>query len=187
MRRSSIVSLKEREQLPLPVMLSERAREPTMAVTLRPVTTEDDAFLLEVYSSTRAEELAQVPWDATQRETFLKMQFAAQQLHYRTHNPHATHDLILLDAQAVGRLYVSRREREIRILDITLLPKHRGQGIGTPLIEELMKEAKQADQPLTIYVESYNPSRRLFERLGFSKIEDDGVNYLMEWKSKDEG
>lgn len=157
-----------------------------MTVTLRPVTTADDAFLLEIYASARAAELAQVPWDAAQREAFLRMQLAAQQLHYRTHNPNATHDLILLDDQPIGRLYVSRREREIRILDITLLSEQRGQGIGTPLIQELMSEAERAGQPLTIYVESYNPSLRLFERLGFSKIDDDGVNYLMEWKRKEE-
>jgi RimJ/RimL family protein N-acetyltransferase len=158
-----------------------------MTATLRPVTPEDEAFLLEVYASTRAEELSRVPWDEAQREAFLKMQFAAQQLHYQTHNPRATHDLILHDAHAIGRLYVSRREREIRILDITLLPDYRNQGMGTPLIKELMTEAEQAGKPLTIYVESFNPSLRLFERLGFSKIEDDGVNYLMEWrKSKDE-
>jgi|SRR5947209_15813143 len=158
-----------------------------MSVTLRPVILEDEAFLLEVYASTRAEELSRVPWDEAQREAFLKMQFAAQQLHYRTHNPNATHDLILLDGHAVGRLYVSRREREIRILDITLLPEHRNKGIGTPLIEELMREAAQAGKPLTIYVESFNPSLRLFERLGFSKIEDDGINYLMEWREEQGG
>ena len=167
--------------------MKENDQDQTVRVALRPVTPEDEAFLLEVYASTRAEELSKVPWDEAQREAFLKMQFAAQQLHYQTHNPTATHDLILLDAHAIGRLYVARREREIRILDITILPDYRNQGMGTPLIEELMTEAAQAGKPLTIYVESFNPSLRLFERLGFSKIEDDGVNYLMEWRGEEQG
>lgn len=164
----------------------ESEQDQTMTATLRSVTPEDEAFLVKVYGSTRAEELSQAPWNEAQREAFIKMQFAAQQLHYRAHNPNATHDLILLDNQPIGRLYVSRREREIHILDITILPEHRGQGVGTLLIKELMRKAEQAGQPLTIYVESFNPALRLFERLGFLRIEDDGINYLMEWKSKEE-
>ena len=128
--------------------------------------------------------MARVPWDEAQKEAFLTMQFGSQQLHYRTHNPEATHDIILLDGSPAGRLYVARRARELRILDITLLPAFRNQGIGTPLIKELMTEAARAGKPLTIYVESFNPSLRLFERLGFKMIEEDGINRLMEWRAE---
>jgi ribosomal protein S18 acetylase RimI-like enzyme len=155
-------------------------------VSLRPVASGDEEFLVQVYASTRADELARVPWTEAQRAAFVRMQFDAQQLHYRTHNPAATHDLILLDGTPVGRLYVARRRDEIRILDITILPESRGRGVGTALVSGLMNEAARAGLPLNIYVESYNRSRGLFERLGFEKVdrpEDDGVNYLLEWKS----
>jgi RimJ/RimL family protein N-acetyltransferase len=165
-------------------MTEESRANETTPVTLSPVTTEDEAFLYQVYATTRAEEMAQVPWSETQREAFLKMQFSAQQLHYRTYHPDSTHDIILLDAQPIGRLYVARSAEEIQILDITILPEHCNKGIGTPLIKRLMDEAAEAGKPLTIYVESFNPSRRLFERLGFSKIGDDGVNHLMEWRER---
>lgn len=155
-----------------------------MDVTLRAVAPEDEEFLLQVYASVRAAELAQVPWNDAQKESFLRMQFAAQQQHYQQHNPGATHDLILLDGRTVGRLYVARREAEIRILDITILPEYRNRGLGTPLIKGLMDEAERASQPLSIWVESYNPSHKLFERLGFLQIEDDGVNHLMEWRGE---
>jgi|ERR1044071_444436 ribosomal protein S18 acetylase RimI-like enzyme len=165
-------------------MLKEDAADQTMSVTLRPVAEGDEAFLLKAYASIRAEELAQVPWSEAQRDAFLKMQFDAQQLHYKTHNPNATHDLILLNTQAIGRLYVARRDREIRILDLTLLPEYRNRGIGTLLIKDMMAEAASAAKPLTIYVESYNPSYQLFKRLGFHKTEeDDGVNHLLEWRA----
>lgn len=154
-------------------------------VSLRPVAAGDEEFLVSVYASTRADELARVPWSEAQRAAFVRMQFDAQQLHYRTHNPAATHDVILLDQLPIGRLYVARRRDEIRILDITLLPEHRGRGVGTSLLKDLMGEAERAGLPLNIYVESYNRSRGLFERLGFKKVdrpEDDGVNYLFEWR-----
>jgi ribosomal protein S18 acetylase RimI-like enzyme len=164
-------------------MLKEDAADQTVSVMLRAVAAGDEAFLLKVYASVRADELARVPWGEAQREAFIKMQFDAQQLHYQTHNPEATHHIILLNERPVGRLYVARRKGEVRILDITVLPEHRHKGIGTPLIKELMKEAAQADKPLNIYVESFNPSLRLFKRLGFVKAEEDGVNWLMEWRA----
>lgn len=157
-----------------------------MPIELRPVTPEMDEFLLRVYASARAEELAQASWSDLQREAFLRSQFAAQQAHYRKHNPTATHDLILLDDESIGRLYVARREQEIRIMDITILHEYRNRGIGTSLIKELMEEAARAGKPLNIYVEFYNPSSRLFDRLGFRRVEradDDGINYLLEWRS----
>jgi ribosomal protein S18 acetylase RimI-like enzyme len=163
--------------------MEDRRAPETVPVTLRPVTAEDEGFLFKVYSSTRAEEMAIVPWNEAQREAFLTMQFAAQQKHYQTFYTDATHDIILVGAQAVGRLYVARRESDIHILDITILPEHRNQGIGTPLIKDLMSEAARAGKALNIHVESFNPSYRLFERLGFSKIEDDGINHLMEWRA----
>lgn len=162
-------------------MMKEEISGQTSPVTLRAVAPGDDAFLLQVYSSTRADEMAQVPWNEAQREAFLRMQFDAQQLHYRTHNPDATHDIILRDGQPIGRLYVARRASEIRILDITILPEHRGTGTGTALIKDLMAEAARANLPLTIYVESFNRSHKLFDRLGFTQIDDDGINHLLQW------
>jgi RimJ/RimL family protein N-acetyltransferase len=159
------------------------AADATLHATLRAATSEDEAFLLKTYASIRADELAQVPWSEEQRAAFVKMQFDAQQLHYRTHNPNATHDIILLEGRPVGRLYVARRESEVRILDITVLPEYRNRGIGTRLIKALMREAGSMEKPLNIYVESFNPSRRLFERLGFVKTDEgDEVNWLLEWR-----
>jgi len=149
-------------------------------VTLRPVVAADEPLLLEIYASTRAEEMAMVPWTREQQEAFIAMQFAAQQEHYRKVQPDANHDIITLNDRSVGRLYVARTEEYIEIMDITLLPQERNSGIGTSLIKALMDEATRL-RPLRIYVESFNPSLRLFERLGFRRVEEHGVHLLMEW------
>ena len=150
---------------------------------LRPVQEEDEALLLEIYASTRADEMALVPWDAAQKQSFVQMQFSAQQKHYRAYFPHATHDMILVEGQPVGRLYVDRREAEIRILDMTLLPQARGRGIGILIVQDLMKEAAYRNQSLSIYVESFNRSLGLFQRLGFVKTEENGASWLMVWRA----
>ena len=79
-----------------------------MSILLRDVTAEDERFLREVYASTRALELSLVPWSDEQREAFLKFQFDAQDAHYRRQYPEASFQVILKEAEPVGRLYLVR-------------------------------------------------------------------------------
>ena len=152
-------------------------------VTFRRATSGDEQFLLGIYSSTRQDELALTNWDDAQRDAFVRMQFDAQQTHYRQYYPEGEHLIILVDGTAVGRLYVANLKEKREILDITLLPQHRSAGIGTPIIRELMAEAALLGKPLQIYVESFNRSLGLFERLGFVRLSQDGYNDLMVWKA----
>src|SRR5215208_2895491 len=151
-----------------------------MAVTLRPVAPEDQEFLLRVYASTRAEELAQVAWSAEQKAAFVAHQFAAQSAHYAEHYKGMTSDLILVDAAPAGRLLVARWPKEIRIVDVTLLPEFRGGGAGTRLLRDLIDEAAAARKRLSIHVEVHNPAMTLYRRLGFQPAADEGVYVRME-------
>jgi len=150
-------------------------------ITLRPVGPCDHEFLVEVYGSTRAEELALVPWTSDQQQAFIRSQFAAQQDHYAQKYPAASHDIIVSDNRQVGRLYVARLDHEIRIVDITVLPGERSAGIGSHLIRQLLAEAERTGRAVRIYVEEFNPSLHLFERLGFSPTEQQGFHLLMQW------
>lgn len=152
-------------------------------ISSRPVQPEDEALLISLYGSTRERELATVPWDAAQREIFIRFQCAAQLQHYQAEYPEAIHQIIVCNGQPVGRIYVDRRETEIRILDITLLPTERGKRIGTPLIRELMDEASKVGKAVSIFVENDSPSMRLFERLDFNVVENTGYQSLMVWKT----
>ncbi|MCP4663054.1 MAG: GNAT family N-acetyltransferase [bacterium] len=48
-------------------------------------------------------------------------------------------------------------------------------------IRYLLTEAEEAGKPVRIHVERFNPAMRLYERLGFTQVDDQGVYYLMEW------
>src|ERR1043165_6246435 len=149
-------------------------------VTLRPVGPDDHEFLVAVYASPRADELALTPWTDEQRDSFVRWQFGAQQEHYAKTYPAANHDIIMSDGRQVGRLYVARLDQEIRIVDITVLPAERNSGIGSYLIEQILDEAKSAGKVTRIYVEEFNPSLRLFKRLGFSVSAQHGMHLLLE-------
>src|SRR5580698_2692070 len=98
-----------------------------MNTELRPETDEDITFLLGVYGSTRAEELAMVPWTDEQKQAFVRSQFGHQRTHYRRFYADARFDVILIDGRPAGRLYVHRQPDSIHIIDIALLPEYQRQ------------------------------------------------------------
>lgn len=152
-------------------------------ISFRPIREEDHDFLRRLYASTRDEELAQVTdWSAEQKEAFLSQQFEAQHHHYQKYYPEASFDLILDDGEPIGRLYVSRWEREIRLVDVALAPEARGRGIGTSLLRDLLAEGERTGKTVSIHVERFNPALRLYRRLGFREIEEKGPYFLMEWR-----
>ncbi len=138
-------------------------------ITFRPITAQDEPFLISVYASTRAEELAPVPWTPEQKLAFVTQQFRAQHAHYQQHFPDARFEVLLVDGQPAGRLYVRRTVEAISIVDITLLPPHRGGGLGTRLLRELLDEGARSGKPVRIHVEHFNRALRLYERLGFRR------------------
>ena len=150
-------------------------------IALRGITPEDDSFLARVYASSRAEELAVTGWPDELKADFCRRQFDAQSAYYASNYPGASFQIIERDGWPVGRLYVDRWEKEIRIVDITLLPEFRGSGIGTKLLRELQNEARRAGKSLTIHVERFNRALTLYQRLGFEQVEDKGVYLLMRW------
>lgn len=150
-------------------------------VSFRRAETEDAEFLYRVYALTRQEELALTGWTSEQIEAFLRMQFRAQDTHYRTYHPASTFDLILLDGEPAGRIYLERQPHEILLLDIALLPEQRGRGVGTRIMHDLLAEAAGANQCVRLHVEAYNPAKRLYLRLGFVKSGESGPYEEMRW------
>ena len=149
---------------------------------LRPAGPDDAELLYRIYASTREGELAVVPWDASAKEAFLRMQFAAQDTSYRAAFPDASYDLVVSGADVLGRLYVDRGETAWQVIDLSLLPRHRGKGIGTWLLTDVLASAGAAGKPVRMHVERFNPARRLYGRLGFREIADKGVYLLLEWQ-----
>jgi GNAT superfamily N-acetyltransferase len=153
------------------------------SVTLRPVTAGDEEFLLTVYTSTRADELAQVNWQPGQKESFVRWQFELQRKEYDARYPNARYQVILVNNQPAGRIWVGEDETQIRLLDIGLLEEFQNRGVGTFLLKRLIAEAIAAKKRLRHMVFMLNNNaHRFYERLGFVEIEDVGGYKHMEWK-----
>ena len=152
-------------------------------VELRPVSPDDDQFLLSIYASTRQDELAQAEWQEGQKEAFLRWQFDLQRREYETRFPDADYRVIVIDGERAGRIWIGADDEQIRLLDIALLPQFQNRGVGTALLERLKSEAQNARKALRhmVFVLN-NEADRFYERLGFKKIEDFGAYKHMEWR-----
>jgi ribosomal protein S18 acetylase RimI-like enzyme len=166
--------------------VSETSRPPSGTIAKRPVAAEDDCFLLKVYASTREEEMALVDWSKKQREVFLRSQLTAQRKDYESRYPASTHQVLLLDGEPVGQIWIATTDDEVRLLDIAILPKYRRRGLGTALLKELQEEQGRRGKPLRHCVYKENRTALAFyARLGFGVRDDLGLYYLMEWNSED--
>ncbi len=110
------------------------------------------------------------------------MQFHAQQTSYQNQFPNSSYQIVLMQELAVGSMLVIRNEAEIRLADIALLPEYRDRGIGGYLIQNLLVEATQAGKPVRLQVIQFNRAIQLYQRLGFSKVGDNGTHFLLEWQ-----
>jgi ribosomal protein S18 acetylase RimI-like enzyme len=163
-------------------MREDRSCQRVAGITLRPIRPDDEGFLYDVYASTRLDELATLGWSEPQREAFLRMQFRAQHQSYLTQFPMADFAIILHHERPIGRLYIERRADEMRGIDIALLPEYRRVGIGTAILQDLLAEAARDGKPFRIHVEKFNRAQRLYKRLGFTILDDDGAYLFMEWR-----
>jgi RimJ/RimL family protein N-acetyltransferase len=151
---------------------------------LRPEREDDQAFRLQLFRDARPE-LAMLPLPPEVREGLVHHQFNAQTMGYRTQFPQARFDIIELDGTAIGRIVVDRTGTALHIIDQAITPAYRNLGLGTTIMRSLMQEAASLGLPVRLTVFTGNdPSRRLYDRLGFVPIAETPTHVEMEWRAR---
>lgn len=153
-----------------------------MKCELKKIVGEDEPFLFEVYASTRKQEIDSWGWSSEQKELFLSLQWRAQQASYKQKFPNANHYVVLYENVYVGRCITEELLEYHHLIDLSILPSYQGKGIGTFIIKQLQKKAKNKDKPVILHVFHTNPARHLYERIGFQRIEADELYVKMQWQ-----
>lgn len=133
----------------------------TLALSTRPATAADEAFLHDLFVSARgfdAVVLADVP-------DLMRLQHVARERAHAAAHPSLHDEVVLVDGRPAGRLLTTPVGEGVHVVDLAILPADRGQGLGTLLLERLL-----AAGPVTLTVALDNPARRLYERLGFAAV-----------------
>ncbi|MDF1814396.1 MAG: GNAT family N-acetyltransferase [Verrucomicrobiales bacterium] len=87
---------------------------------------------------------------------------------FRSTDPQS-HELFYLNDEPIGFWWVERRDDEIYLNRISILPAHQNQGIGTHLIRRLIQEGGRQSRPVRLQVFPNNPARRIYQRIGFQE------------------
>jgi ribosomal protein S18 acetylase RimI-like enzyme len=137
-------------------------------VTRRPAQSSDEPLLRQLFASSRQE------WDLLppdRRDALLAMQFRAQRQQYAVSHPDAAHQILVAAGVDVGQLRLDASTPTVRIVDVTVHPDHRGRGIASSVLGEVLDNADRADRAVQLSVWSTNAgARRLYERLGFAVV-----------------
>jgi GNAT superfamily N-acetyltransferase len=151
------------------------------ALSTRPAHSDDDPLLFEVFASSREAGLRNTAVHPEARQQLLEHEFDSRQRGYRNDFPGVEYLVICAGTEPVGRLYVQRTNRVVFVVDLVLLERWRGRGIGTSLLRDLIDEARTTGRTVRLHVEKSNARAfRLYARLGFTIIGDARTHHLME-------
>src|SRR5260370_2099790 len=153
----------------------------TLAV--RPALPQDEIFLYELYVAIRGPQFEFAPISAAQKQDLLRMQLRAQISSYTQQFPNSCYHVVLLDSKPVGRLWVAPSDTGFILVDIGIHPSLQSKGLGTVLVQRLQQEAQSLKLPIHSTVDRFNPaSLRFHQRLVFSILREDELNYHLEWR-----
>lgn len=139
--------------------------------SLRSAGSEDAEFLYSLFVATMRSSITQVwgIWDEPRWAAF-----------FRNHFDPARYQVVVVEGHDVGALAVERRSNEVYLDTVEIAPEYQGSGLGTALIREVLRDAWSQALPVTLQVNRANPSKRLYERLGFVEIGRTGTHYRMQ-------
>jgi len=149
-----------------------------------PASATDEAFLFELFVSTRLADFSGLGWSEADLEALLILQYKARQFTYRQRYPTLAQDVVRQGDAPIGQVSTYESDAAIHLVEIALLKAYRGQGIGSALIRGLQRRAARSGKALRLQVAVDNPALRLYRRLGFRRSEERFPYVQMEWSLK---
>lgn len=113
------------------------------------------------------------PWDEDQQ----------REMFFRSTHPN-THTLLYFQNRLIGYYWFTQTTEHTHLHRITLHPEIQGKGLGTRLLQKLMKESKEMQLPMQLRVFPSNPAYRLYRRLGFKEFDRTDKHIYMRWVSE---
>jgi ribosomal protein S18 acetylase RimI-like enzyme len=142
-----------------------------MEFSFRQAVEEDENFLYDLHRQAMRSYVEETfgPWDEDWQRDYFHRHFQPDVL-----------EIIQVDGQDAGVLYLQERTEEFYIADIEILPAYQRRGIGSILIGGVMAAADRKGKPVALQVlKSNRAARSLYQRLGFGVTGENETHYLM--------
>ncbi len=164
-----------------PHSLLRSTRHDICGIRLRHAVDSDLGWMRALYAETREAELRAIPWPVDAMRVFLDDQFSLQHRHFAAQFAASDFCVVERDNQPIGRYYVSRDD-PMCIVDVCLVARARGAGIGTALIAETLDHAQRINRFVVLHVLRDNVrAAKLYRQLGFAVTADTGAHLEMRW------
>lgn len=148
-------------------------------IALRAAHGDDLAWLRTLYAESRAAELAPIPWPNEMKRSFLDSQFDLQHRHFVGQFSAGSFLIVESARQPIGRLYLSNGDPEL-VVDICIASASQNSGIGTSLLQAILDRSSTRGVDVELHVLRHNAAAiRLYTRLGFRGVDDQGAHLLM--------
>jgi GNAT superfamily N-acetyltransferase len=142
---------------------------------------EDDQFLRELYASIRPD-LTGLPLDEGQKNALIAIQYEAQRRQYAEQFPNAEHYVVLFNSIPSGRYIHEIEGNNIIGIDLAILPRFQGHGIGSAVIRASLKSVRKTAGAFSFHVLTTNMRAvDLYRRLGCTIKSGTPTHLEMEW------
>lgn len=138
-------------------------------IGLRRATPEDFDIALNLYLVTMKPLTAELmTWDENRQSTGFAQQWNLEDV-----------QIITLEDRNVGWVQATEMASEILLQQLFVSPEYQGRGIGSRVLQTLLKRWERTGKPVVLTVLKNNPARRLYEKHGFSVVGEVGVKLQM--------
>jgi GNAT superfamily N-acetyltransferase len=139
-----------------------------LPTAFRPARPDDFDFCARPYFAGMEETIRQLKLDMVKQSANLRERWNVSEVR-----------IITSDGTDVGWIQSSVRDGALCLEQIFIDAAFQRRGIGTGIISDLIDQATQAGQPVTLGVVKTNPARDLYERLGFRITHEDDRKFYM--------
>src|SRR5512140_1091424 len=87
---------------------------------------------------------------------------------------------IVREDETVGTIALDEHRDHIRLSEFYIAPRFQGQGIGTHVLEPILRDADEKCTPIRLECLKWNPAFSLYRRHGFRVVRETDVHYVME-------
>ncbi|MBN7764342.1 N-acetyltransferase [Pectobacterium brasiliense] len=137
-------------------------------ITLRPATPEDEQFLFKLRRATMDEHLHRAGVIADDSAHWQRIKY-----HYNDAY------IVLMGSERMGLFKRYKGANEWTIIQIQILPAYQGQGIAAWLLHTFLRQADEANVPVTLSVLNGNRAITLYQRVGFKIVDNDDIALKM--------
>ncbi len=153
------------------------------SATLRQSIASDDAFLYALFVEQGLQRLAFLDAGGPQLPEVLSLEYQARLMGREAHYPTATQYIVLLQQSVpAGQMLLHEDACALRIVELVLADKYRGQGLGTAVLGHVQCRARSAGKIVRLQVLRDSPAFRLYERCEFTSVDVGELFVEMEWR-----